>query len=61
MSIDSRTDFRQSHTNRLKCERFMAKGEGSICVWMEVQPAELGAAEEVDIQYKIESPECEGP
>lgn len=39
----------------------MAKGEGSLCVWMEVQPAELGAAEEVEVQYKTESPECEGP
>ncbi|EDL07759.1 mCG140123 [Mus musculus] len=47
----------QSHTHRLKCECFMAKGEGSLCVWMEVQPAELGAAEEVEVQYKTESPD----
>lgn len=37
------------------------KGEGFVCVWMGVRPAELGEAEEVEVQYKTGSTECERP
>lgn len=39
----------------------MGKGEGSVYVCTEVQSSELGAAEEVEVQYKMGNPECEGP
>lgn len=51
----------QSHTNRLKWKSSMGKAEGSLCVWMGVWPAELGEAEEVEVQYKTGRTECEGP
>lgn len=38
----------------------MGWGEGSVCVWMGVRPAELGEAEEVEVQYKTGSTECGG-
>lgn len=51
----------QSHTNRSKWESSMGKREGSMCVCTEMQPAEWKAAEEVEVQYKMGNPECEGP
>lgn len=47
--------------HRLKWKSSMEWGEGSVCVWMGVQPAEIGEAEEVEVQYKTGNTECEEP